>query len=68
VLSTTTLIVVIAGGALASGDALAAVFGLVAVVAVAVGMAGAVLGLRVLACRRFCERTAIRGVRATPHW
>lgn len=64
VLSTTTLIVVIAVGAVISGDALAAVFGLAAVVAVAAGIAGAVLGLRVPACRRFCERTAIRGVRA----
>jgi uncharacterized protein (TIRG00374 family) len=63
-LSTTTLIVVIAVGAVISGDALAALFGLVAVVAVAAGIAGAVLGLRVPACRRFCERTAIRGVRA----
>jgi uncharacterized protein (TIRG00374 family) len=64
VLSTTTLVVVIAAGALISGDALAAIFGLVAVVAVAAGLTGAVLGLRVPACRRFCERTAIRGVRA----
>jgi putative heme transporter len=38
VLSTTTLIVVIAAGALVSGDTLAAIFGLVAVIAVAAGI------------------------------
>jgi len=64
VLSTMSLIVVVAAGLLASGNTVAAAFGLLAAAAVAAGTGGAVLALRVPACRRLAERTAVGAVRA----
>ncbi len=55
VLSTLSLMVIVAGGALASGNAVAGTFGLLGAAAVAAGIAVAVLGLRVPACRRLVE-------------
>lgn len=63
VLSTLSLMVIVAGGALASGNAVAGTFGLLGAAAVAAGIAVAVLGLRVPACRRLVERLAVSGVR-----
>ncbi len=63
VLSTVSLLLIVAAGLLASGNAVAAVLGLVPVVAIAAGIAAVLLALRLPAWRRRLERTAAWGVR-----
>jgi putative heme transporter len=63
VLSTVSLMVIAAAGALVSGNAVAAVLGLLGAVAIVAGIAGALLALRIPACQRFTERMAVGGVR-----
>jgi uncharacterized protein (TIRG00374 family) len=63
VLSTLSLMVIAAGGALVSGNAVAAAFGLLGAAAIAAGIAGVLLALRIPACQRFAERLAIGVVR-----
>jgi uncharacterized protein (TIRG00374 family) len=63
VLSTLSLMVIAAAGALVSGNAVAAVFGLLGAAAIAAGIAGVLLALRIPTCQRFAERMAIGVVR-----
>jgi putative heme transporter len=63
VLSTTALMLIVAVALLASGNAVAAALGVLPAIAVAAGIGGAVLGMRVPACRRVLERAAAAGVR-----
>lgn len=63
-LSTMSLMVIVAAGSLASGNAVAAAFGLLLAAAVVARIASVVFGLRVPACRRLLERTAAGAVRA----
>jgi len=63
VLSTLSVTVVVAAGALASGNALAALFGLLAAAAIATGAAVVLLALRIPAWRQRLERIAVSGVR-----
>jgi len=65
VLSTLSLMVIVALGALVSGNTVAVALGLLGVAAAAAGIVGTVLALRVPACRRLAERLAIGGVRVT---
>jgi putative heme transporter len=62
VLSTVSLLLIVAAGLLASGNAVAAVLGLVPVVAVVAGIAAVLFALRLPAWRRRLERTAVWGV------
>jgi hypothetical protein len=62
-LSTVSLMVIMAGGALASGYTVAGALGLLGAAVVVAGIAGTVLGLRGPACRRLLERMAVSGVR-----
>lgn len=62
-LSTGALLVILAVGALLSGNTVAAILGLLAAAGVVAGIAGAVLALRVPAARRALERAAAGGVR-----
>jgi hypothetical protein len=59
VLSTLSLMVIAAAGALVSGNALAAALGLLGAAAIAAGIAGVLLALRIPACQRFTERMAV---------
>jgi putative heme transporter len=63
VLSMVSLAVIVAAGLLVSGNAVAAILGLVPAVAVVGGIAAVLLGLRVPAWRRRLERIAVGGVR-----
>jgi putative heme transporter len=63
VLSTVSLAVIVAAGLLVSGNAVAAVLGLIPAVAVVAGIAAILLGLRVPAWHRRLERIAAGGVR-----
>jgi putative heme transporter len=63
-LSTMSLMVIVAAGLLAYGNAVAAAFGPLLAAAVVAGIAGVVSGLRVPACRRLLKRTAAGAVRA----
>jgi putative heme transporter len=63
VLSTVSLMVIAAAGALISGNAVAAILGLLGAIAIVAAIAGALLALRIPACQRFTERLAIGGVR-----
>jgi putative heme transporter len=63
VLSTVSLMVIVAAGLLVSGNPVAAVLGLVPAVAVVGGIAAVLLGLRLPAWRRRLERIAVGGVR-----
>jgi putative heme transporter len=56
VLSTLSLMVIAAAGALASGNAVAATLGLLGAAAIAAAIAGVLLALRIPACQRFTER------------
>jgi putative heme transporter len=63
VLSTVSLMVIVAAGLLVSGNTVAAILGLVPAVAVVGGIAAVLLGLRVPAWRQRLERIAVGGVR-----
>jgi putative heme transporter len=63
VLSTMSLLLIIAAGLLASGNTVAAILGLVPAVAVVAAIAAVLFGLRVPAWRHRLERAAVRGVR-----
>jgi putative heme transporter len=63
VLSTVSLAVIVAAGLLVSGNAVAAIVGLVPAIAVVGGIAAVLLGLRLPAWRRRLERIAAGGVR-----
>jgi putative heme transporter len=63
VLSTVSLMLIVAAGLLASGNAVAAVLGLVPVIAIVGGIAAVLLSLRFPVWRGRLERTAVRGVR-----
>jgi uncharacterized protein (TIRG00374 family) len=64
VLSTLSLTMVLAAGALASGNPLAAALGLLGALPVTAGIAGLVLTWRVPASRRLLVRAAVAGVRS----
>jgi putative heme transporter len=63
VLSTLSLMVITAVGALVSGNAVAAALGLLGAAVIAAAIAGVLLALRIPACQRFAERRAVGGVR-----
>jgi putative heme transporter len=63
VLSTVSLMVIVAVGALVSGNTVAGILGLVGVLAIMAGIGAVVLFLRVEAFRRLLERLAVHGVR-----
>jgi putative heme transporter len=63
VLSTVSLMLIVAAGLLASGNAVAAVLGLVPAIAIVGGIAAVLLGLRIPSWRERLERTAVWGVR-----
>jgi putative heme transporter len=63
VLSTVSLMVIVAAGLLVSGNPVAAILGLVPAVAVVGGIAAVLLSLRVPAWRRRLEHIAVGGVR-----
>jgi putative heme transporter len=63
VLSTATLMVIVAIGALISGNRTAAIFGLLGAVAIGALLAGTLLALHVPVCQRAVERVAVRTVR-----
>lgn len=65
VLSTVSLMVIVATGLLLSGNTVAAILGLVPAVAVVGGIAAVLLGPHVPAWRRRLERIAVGGVRVT---
>jgi uncharacterized protein (TIRG00374 family) len=65
VLSTLSLMVIAAAGALVSGNAVAAAFGLLGAAAIAAAIAAVLLALRMPRCQRFAERTAVGAVRLT---
>jgi len=60
VLSTVSLLVILAAGALASGNPVAAILGLLTAVGTAVVIGGAVLAVRLVPVRRRLERVAAR--------
>lgn len=62
VLSTVSLMLILAAGLLSSGNTVAAALGLLPALAVVAGIAAVLLGLRVSAWRRRLERTAARVV------
>jgi putative heme transporter len=62
-LSTGSLMVILAVGALVSGNRLAVILGLLPAVGVAAGIVAAVLALRLPSWRRRLERAAVAGVR-----
>jgi putative heme transporter len=63
VLSTMTLMMIIAVGLLVSGNALAAALGLLPAIVVVAAIGGALCSLRIPACRRLLDRAAAGGVR-----
>jgi putative heme transporter len=63
VLSTVSLMVIVAAGALASGNAVAGIVGLAGAVAIVLAIAGVVLAARIPACQRLLERLAVSVVR-----
>lgn len=63
-LSTMSLMVILAAGALVSGNPVAAILGLLAVAGVAAGAVAALLTLRLPAVRRLAMRAAVRAVSA----
>jgi uncharacterized protein (TIRG00374 family) len=65
VLSTLSLMVIAAAGALVSGNAVAAALGLLGAAAIAMAIAGALLALRIPACQRVATRGAVGAVRLT---
>ncbi len=65
VLSTVSLMLIVAAGLLASGNAVAAILGLVPAVLILAGIAAGLFGLRVTAWRRLLQRSAVGCVRTT---
>jgi putative heme transporter len=63
VLSTISLMVIVAAGALASGNAVAGIVGLAGAVAIVVAIAGVLLATRIPACQPLLDRLAIGIVR-----
>jgi putative heme transporter len=62
VLSTVSLMLILAAGLLASGNTVAAALGLLSAAGIAVGIVAILFALRVQAWRRWLERMAARGV------